>query len=95
MLENELLSRIPESTYSQKFPIVSIYLSKQEIDTICEKYKITEKDILQTIKMFANIDIKFATISLSGGKKVQIDRYGNVTTSGSGGKHERTPILTK
>jgi phosphoesterase RecJ-like protein len=95
MLENELLSRIPESTYSQKFPIVSIYLSKQEIDTICEKYKITEKDILQTIKMFANIDIKFATISLAGGKKVQIDRYGNITTSGSGGKHERTPILTK
>jgi len=95
LLENELLSRIPGSTYSQKFPIVSIYLSKKEIDNLCEKYNITEKDILQIIEMFSIIDIKFATISLAGGKKVQIDRYGNITTSGSGGKRERTPILTK
>jgi nanoRNase/pAp phosphatase (c-di-AMP/oligoRNAs hydrolase) len=95
MLENELLSRIPESTYSQKFPIVSIYLSKQDIEDLSQKYSINENDILETISMFSTIDVKFATISLAGGKKVQIDRNGNITTGSSGEKRERTPMLSK
>jgi hypothetical protein len=95
MLENELLSKIPESTYSQRFPIVSIYLSKPEIDTLCEKYNITEQDILQTIEMFTNIDVNFATISLPGGKKIQINSKGKISADNSDSKKSHSHLLTK
>ena len=88
MLENEILSRIPESTLTQKSPIVSIYLSSQEVNDLCLKYNVSQDDILKTIEIFANIDIKFASISFNG-KKIQIDKNGRITKIASDEKRNK------
>ena len=93
MLENEILSKIPESTLTQKYPIVSIYLSKQEVNDLCKKYNITQEDILKTIEIFANIDIKFASISFNG-RRIQIDKNGKITSRTSSEKNKNL-ILSK
>lgn len=79
MLENEVLSRIPSSTYTQRKPKVNIRLSPQEIDTLRKKYGASEEEILETIGAFSNIDIDSATISLPNGKSTHINYTGNIT----------------
>ena len=78
MLQNEILSRIPDSVYSQRQPSVSITLSPQDIDVLTKKYNIHEDEILATIDTFSNINIDSASISLPNGKQSQIDKNGNI-----------------
>lgn len=92
LLENEILSRIPESTFVQKNPIVSIYLSKHDVQELCEQYHVNENDISDTIKIFENINIGFASISFNG-KKVQIARNGNIKFNNSDKQRNKQEII--
>lgn len=79
MLENEILSRVSNATLSQKYPTVDISLSSQDIDTLCQRYHVSENEILSVINIFSNINIQSASISLPNGKKSTIDRNGNLS----------------
>lgn len=78
MLENELLSRIPASVYSQANPVVNIRLSEQDIIKISKRHQISQEDMLRTISVFSNIQIGNATIWLPDGKSSSIDSLGNI-----------------
>lgn len=78
-IQNEILSRIPYSVYSQRNPSVNIKLSGQDIEILTKKYKVTQEEILSAITVFSNINIESATITLPDGKSVHIDKNGNTT----------------
>ena len=80
MLQNEILSRIPASVYSQRQTAVNISLSPQDIDFLTKKYNVNEDEILAAIDTFSSINIDSASISLPNGKKSFIDRNGTITT---------------
>lgn len=79
MLENEILSRVPNTKLSEKLPTVDIALSLQDVDTLCQRYHVSESEILSVIDIFSNINIQSASISLPNGKKTTIDRKGNIS----------------
>ena len=81
MLENEILSRIPDSICNKRQPIVNISLSPQEIDELTQKYNVGEDEILKVIHIFSNINIQSASISLPNGGKATINRNGTVSMS--------------
>ena len=81
MLQNEILSRIPASVYSQRRPTVNISLSPQDVDDLTKKYNLSEDEILATIDTFSSINIGSASISLPNGKKSFIDCNGIVSTN--------------
>ena len=78
MLENEILSRIPESMCSRRQPVVNIFLSHKDVDELTQRYNVSEEELLEIIEIFSNINIQSASISLPNGRKVTIDRNGNV-----------------
>lgn len=78
MIQNELLSRIQPRDYMQKNPNVKIFLSSQDTSELTQKYNISEKEILNIITMFSDIDIESASIILQNGKNVFIDKKGNI-----------------
>lgn len=77
MLENEILSRVPENVLMFRNPRVNIIFKKEDFELLCEKYDAKEQDILSCIDVFSDIDIETAAIRLPNGKKVQIDKNGN------------------
>ena len=77
MLENEILSRVPGNVLMFRNPRVNITLKKEDFEALCKKYDAEEKDILNCIDVFSDIDIETVTIRLPSGKKVQIDKNGN------------------
>ncbi len=79
MLENEILSRIPDSICNQRQPIVNISLSPQEIEELTQRYNVGEDELLGLIDTFSNINIQSASISLPNGRKATIDRNGNIS----------------
>lgn len=79
MLQNELLSRIPSSIYSQRKPNVDISLSPEDMDALTKKYNISEDEILSAIDIFSSINIGSASIKLPNGRKSSIDRNGIIT----------------
>lgn len=78
MLENEILSRVSKDKLFDRVPSVNIVLSSQDVNTLKQKYNASESDILNAIRVFSNISIERATITLPDGKKSQIDRNGNI-----------------
>lgn len=81
MLENEILSRVPEDKLFTPMPTLSINLSNQDLSTLMQKYNASEKDILDIISIFSDISIESASIVLPNGKKSQIDKNGNISFS--------------
>lgn len=81
MLENEILSRVPEDKLFETMPSLSINLSSQDLSALMQKYNASEKDILDIISVFSNISIDYASISLPNGKKSHIDKDGNISFS--------------
>ena len=79
MLQNEILSRVPEQSIKDKRTVVNINLSTQDVQKITEKYGVNDEQILNTIRAFVNIDIGSATIILPSGAKSIVDSNGNVT----------------
>lgn len=79
MLQNELLSRIPSSIYSQRKPNVDISLSPEDMDALTKKYNISEDEILSAIDIFSSINIGSASIKLPNGRKSSIDCNGIIT----------------
>lgn len=79
MLENEILSRVPNTELSNKNPSVDITLSPQDVDTMCKRYGVSEDEILGVIGTFSNINIQSASISLQNERKTTIDRNGNIS----------------
>lgn len=79
-IQNEILSLIPYSVYSQRNPNVNIKLSPQDIEMLTKKYKVTQEELLCTISAFSNIYIESATISLPNGASASINKYGRITT---------------
>lgn len=78
MLENEILSRVPYSVYSQRTPFVSVALSRKDIDLLTRRYDVSEDEILSSISAFSNVDIKSAQISLPNGRKVIMNSNGDI-----------------
>lgn len=78
-IQNEILSLIPYSIYSQRNPNVNIKLSPQDIEMITKKYKVSQEELLYTISAFSNINIESATISLPNGASASINKYGRIT----------------
>lgn len=81
MLENEILSIVPEDKLFTSTPSFSISLSSQDLSILMQKYNASEKDILDIISIFSNISIESASIALPNGKKSQIDKHGNISFS--------------
>ena len=79
MLQNELLSRIKTIDLHSQKPNVNIYLSPEDVKFLMDKYNVTEEQILNTIYIFANIDIESASIVLPNGKKSQINNQGEIS----------------
>ena len=79
MLQNEILSKVPEEAYSQTNSSLNISLSSQDIDQLKQKYHIDENAILEAIDGFMNIAIHSATLSLPNGSKAKIDKNGHIT----------------
>ena len=84
MLQNEILSRVPEQSIKDKRTVVNINLSTQDVQKITEKYGVNDEQILNTIRAFVNIDIGSATIILPSGAKSIVDSNGNVTIQQGG-----------
>ena len=78
MLQNEMLSRVKISNPQNKRPIANISLSPQDMELLVKQYNVTEDQVLNTISVFTNIDIESASISMTSGKKSQIDKKGNI-----------------
>lgn len=81
MLENEILSKVPEDKLFTPMPSLNISLSNQDLSTLMQKYNVSENDILNIISVFSDISIESASIVLPNGKKSQIDKNGNITFS--------------
>lgn len=79
MLQNEILSKVPDFKLKDKFPSVHINLSSQDISFLTKKYGVSEEQILGSISAFSNINIKNASIYLPSGKGSTIDKNGNIT----------------
>lgn len=84
MLQNEILSRVPEQSIGNERPVVNIKLSAQDVQTFSEKYGVNDEQILNAIRAFGNISIGSATISLPNGAKSIVDSHGNVTMQSGG-----------
>lgn len=95
MLQNEILSRIPSSMYSQRQPNVDILLSQEDIDALTKKYNINEDEILSTIDSFSNINISSASITLPNGRKSTIDRNGIITADIIQTRRDNTREISK
>jgi len=95
MLQNEILSRIPSSMYSQRHPNVDISLLPEDIDTLTKKYNISEDEILSTIDIFSNINISSASITLPNGRKASIDRNGIITVDIIQTRRDTTSEISK
>lgn len=78
MLQNEILSKVPDFKLKDKFPSVHINLSSQDISFLTKKYGVSEEQILGSISAFSNINIKNASIYLPSGKGSTIDKNGNI-----------------
>ena len=78
MLQNEILSKVPDFKLKDKFPSVRINLSSQDISFLTKKYGVSEEQILGSISAFSNINIKNASIYLPSGRGTTIDRNGNI-----------------
>lgn len=78
MLQNEILSKVPDLKLKDKFPSVHINLSSQDISFLTKKYGVSEEQILGSISAFSNINIKNASIYLPSGKGSTIDKNGNI-----------------
>lgn len=78
MLQNEILSKIPDFKLKDKFPSFRINLSAQDISFLTKKYGVSEEQILGSISAFSNINIKNASIYLPSGKGTTIDKNGNI-----------------
>ncbi len=81
MLENEILSKVPEDKLFEPMPSLNINLSSQDLSTLMQKYNTSERDILDIISVFSDISITSASISLPNGKKSHIDKNGNISFS--------------
>ena len=95
MLQNEILSRIPASVYSQRQPIVDISLSPKDMDILTKKYNINEDEILTAIDTFSSINISSASITLPNGKKSSIDRNGTIITKDADEKSDISAEISK
>lgn len=81
MLENEILSRIPNNKLFERTPVINISLSPQDLISLERKYGIKEEDILNVISVFENIDVRNASITLPDGRKSQINDNGKTIKS--------------
>ena len=79
MLENEILSRVPQATLTQSAPKVNISLSPKELEFLYQRYNVDEAEILSVIDIFSNINVESASITLPSRKKAHIDKNGTVT----------------
>lgn len=89
MLENEILSKVPEEKIFDRNPTVEIKLTQKDVALLKQNYKIEESDILSAITIFSNINVNTASITLPNGKKAQIDRNGCVKFEESRKKMDR------
>ena len=80
MLENEILSRVPDIALTKRNPYVNINLSQKDVDNLCQTYNVTEDDLLNAINVFSGINIQSASISLPNGRKISIDSNGDIFT---------------
>ena len=78
MLQNELLSRIPDFVYTKKDPRVKINLSEKSVENLMKKYNVSREDVLSAIEVFSNIDVESAAIFLPDGSKSFIDSNGKI-----------------
>lgn len=95
MLENEILSRIPDSICNQRQPIVNISLSPQDIEALTQRYNVGEEELLGLIDTFSNINIQSASISLPNGRKATIDRNGNISNGQPNIRRTMSDDITK
>lgn len=84
MLRNEILSRVKICDHQSKQQNVKISLSLGDVEQLKQKYNVTEQQILDTISIFANIDVVGASISLPDGKKSSIDNNRNISIETEG-----------
>lgn len=78
MLQNELLSKIPDFKLNDKFPSIRIKLSERDVIFLSKKYNVSDEQILGSITAFSNINIKNASIYLPDGRGTTIDKNGNI-----------------
>lgn len=78
MLQNELLSKIPDFKLNDRFPSIRIKLSERDVSFLTKKYNVSDEQILGGITAFSNINIKNASIYLPDGRGTTIDRNGNI-----------------
>lgn len=76
MLQNEILSKIPDFKLKDNTPSVHINLSAQDISFLTKKYGVSEDQILGSISAFSNINIRNAGIYLPNGKGTTINKNG-------------------
>lgn len=95
MLENEILSRIPNSMCNQRQPIVNISLSPQDIEELTQRYNVGKEELLGLIDTFSNINIQSASISVPDGRKATIDRNGNISNGQPNIKRTMSDDITK
>lgn len=95
MLENEILSRVPNTALMNRDPIVDIKLSPQDVNTLCETYCVSEDEILSVIGAFSNINIQKASICLPNGRKSKIDKNGNISFEEPNSNSKKLNDITK
>ena len=78
MLQNELLSKIPDFKLNDKFPSIRIKLSERDVSFLTKKYNASDEQILGCITAFSKINIKNASIYLPDGRGTTIDKNGNI-----------------
>lgn len=78
MLQNEILSKVPDFKLKDKEPSVRINLSAQDVSFLTKKYGVSEEQILGSISAFSNINIRNASIYLPDGRGTTIDKNGNI-----------------
>lgn len=78
MLQNEILSKVPDFKLKDKEPSVRINLSAQDVSFLTKKYGVSEEQILGSISAFSNINIRNASIYLPDGRGTTIDRNGHI-----------------
>lgn len=78
MLEQEILSRIPNETLSFKHPFVNIFLSYEDVQYLQKRYRVKTDEILEAIHVFSGIYVKNASIRLYNGQRARIDENGTV-----------------
>lgn len=95
MLENEILSRVPDRALNQRTPRVNISLFHKDVDILCKKYNISEDELLGLVDIFSNINIQSTSISLPSGKVATIDTNGNISTAQNNKKRKVSREITK